>query len=151
MILYTMCNSCLQPYELLLQESDLHLVKQLVEDGTMHCSCPRLCGGKIFLGSDETVKQMSTDPRLKDAMKITGKQLYQAVNGMGLPDESPTNLESVVAMLIAHPIKSVGAEEVGGKVYLHELHLSNGVTVHLSSGHKGAQVLKLTKGKPNAS
>ena len=81
-------------------------------------------------------------------MAVTGRQLYQAVLGMGLPDEVPKSTEMVDSILRANRVVKVSVEEHEGKLYLHELHLENGSVVHLASGMKGAQVLKVTR-SPN--
>ncbi|TXH09041.1 MAG: hypothetical protein E6R04_09170 [Spirochaetes bacterium] len=79
-------------------------------------------------------------------MKVTGKQLYQAVNGLGLPDEIPTSVEVLEALLAGSEVVETTTEEFNKAVFLHEIKLKNGSTIHLGSGLKGAQVLKITKG-----
>ena len=49
MIILSLCNSCLQPYQLLIQPSDTELVKQIASQDGHLCPCPRLCGGQINL------------------------------------------------------------------------------------------------------
>lgn len=109
------------------------------------CPCPRLCGGSINLVLDPTIVAMSTDKRLRDPILLTGTELYQAVNGMGLPDEIPKDPIVVQSLLKSSAIAAVVVEEVNGKIYLHEMILDTGVTIHLGSGQRGAQIIKLTK------
>lgn len=86
---------------------------------------------------------------MKEPLHITGLQLYQAVNGLGLPDEIPKDSIIVESLLKANKLTGVAVEEVNGRTYLHELKFENGVTLHLGAGQRGAQVLKLTKARTN--
>lgn len=145
MIISALCNSCLQPFELRIEPAEVALVKQVAsEDGTT-CPCPKLCGGAINLVGDPTISAMAHDGRMREPSIITGKQLYQAIMGMGLPAEVPSSTEVVDAMFKANRVVKIDAESNNGKVYLHEIHFENGVVVHLAAGIKGAQVLRMTK------
>jgi hypothetical protein len=145
MIVNSLCNSCLQPFLLIIEPSEVHLIKEISDELGETCPCPRLCGGSINLVGDPVIKTMTTDRRMKEPMTVTGRQLYQAVLGMGLPDEVPKSMETVDSLLRANKIVKTLIEEHSGKLYLHELHLENGVVLHLASGLKGAQVLKVTR------
>lgn len=145
MILNTVCNSCLSSFQLLVEASDIELIKEISDEKGESCPCPRLCGGRIFLLKDPTVDLMSKDKRLKDPLHISGKELYKAVHGLGLPDEIPTESVVVESMLKSAAVTAVSVQEIHGKVYLHEIRLANGVTLHLGSGQYGAHVLKMTK------
>lgn len=79
-------------------------------------------------------------------MRVTGKQLYQAVNGLGLPDEIPSSVEVLEALLVGSDVVETITEEFNKAVFLHEIKLKNGSTIHLGAGLKGAQVLKITRG-----
>jgi hypothetical protein len=149
-IIRSLCQSCLQPFTITVQGSDAHLVRQLSEDG-LTAACPRLCGGRINLVGDPVIAQMSVDRRLKEPLSLTVTELYRAVNGMGLPDEVPKSFTVIKALFKANPLKAVDLEEVDGKFYLHELHLDDGVVVHLAAGSRGAQILKITKERDNGS
>ncbi len=145
MILNSLCNLCFQPYQILIEVSDISLIRQIaVEDGKL-APCPRLCGGFINMQGDETIEQMAKDPRLKNPMSLTGKELYKAVNGAGLPDEVPQSKETIEALLKANKVVSTKLEELNGKYYLHEMVLENGLTLHLAAGLRGAHVIKVTK------
>lgn len=146
MIVRSLCNSCFQPFQLLLQASDVDLVKQVADEEGRTCLCPRLCGGRINLMGDPVIADMAKDQRLREPIDLTGKQLYQAINGMGLPDEVPKHVLTVEAMLKSNKVVGTVMEEVNNRIYLHELVLSNGITIHLAAGQRGAQVLRLTKG-----
>ncbi len=149
MIIRTLCNSCLQPYEIILEASDLSLLKQISDAEGHTCPCPRLCGGSVLLAGDEVARAMTSDRRLKDPIRIGGKELYRAVLGAGLPDEIARDGKVVESLLKSTSIKEVVVEEVGSTIFLHEIHLSNGVIMHLTSGQRGAQVLKMTKERVN--
>lgn len=152
MMIYSLCNTCLQPFDLMVEVKDIELIKQVADESGNVCPCPRLCGGSINLVGDVTIDQMAKDPRFKDPIKLSGKELYQAVKGLGLPDEIPKSIEVVAAMLKANPVKDFDLSEVAGKLYLSELRLEGGVVLHLTSGPHGAQVLKMTKERrPNGS
>lgn len=145
MIVHTLCNSCLQPYRILIEAGDAHLIKQMqTEETGKLVPCPRLCGGNISLAYDGLIDEMSKDPRLKTPLNVTAKELYKAVNGAGLPDEIPLDVD-VVEMLFSYWKVDAKVEQVDGAIYIHELQLESGHTVHLAAGQRGAQVLKITK------
>ena len=72
-------------------------------------------------------------------------QLYQAVNGLGLADEVPKDMTVIDSVLKANKIVSIDLQEANGNYYLNELRLEGGIIVHLTSGARGARVLKITK------
>lgn len=146
MIIASLCNTCFQPFRINLQPEDVHLVKQIADDEMTVCSCPRLCGGKINLVS---MQEITSSKLLKEPMSITGRELYQAVNGAGLPDEIPKDELIVEALLKSSEVVGVYMETHQNRVYLHELRLKNGATIHLSSGSRGASVVKITKDAGN--
>lgn len=133
----------------MVEPTDVALVKQIASDDGTTCPCPALCGGSILLVPDDTVKAMSEDARLKSPTVLTGKQLYQAVMGLGLPEEIPSSPELVDAVFRANKVVSVDLEKIQEKIYLHEIRFDNGVVLHLASGSKGAQVLRVSKGTTN--
>jgi len=148
MIINSVCSTCLQPFKILIQVSDLELVKQISTNEGRTCPCPRLCGGEINLvGEPELIEGI----RLRDPMELTGLQLFQAVGGLGLADEIPKDTTVIESLFKACKVVSVDLEEVGGNFYLHEIRLEGGVVVHLSSGARGARVLKITKEAPHGS
>lgn len=133
----------------MVEPADVALVKQITsEDGTT-CPCPSLCGGSILLVPDDTVQALSEDARLKPPTVLTGKQLYQAVMGLGLPEEIPSSAELIDSIFRANKVVSVDLEKVQEKIYLHEIRFDNGVVLHLASGLKGAQVFRVSKGVKN--
>lgn len=144
MIVFSLCQKCLQPFELNIQPGDVHLIKQISTHEGMMAPCPRQCGGGINLVGDQVVDALAGD-HLKSIMKITGTELYQAVNGMGLPDEIPHEAGIVTSLLVANRVRAVVTEKANGKTYLHEIILDNGYTIHLAAGARGAHVLKVTK------
>ena len=146
MIINSVCSTCLQPFKILVQTSDLELVKQVSTNEGRTCPCPRLCGGEINLVGEP---QLLDGIRLRDPMELTGLQLFQAIGGLGLADEIPKDGTVIDALFKAYRIVSVQIEEIGGLCYLHELRLEGGVIVHLSSGARGARVLKITKEAQN--
>lgn len=146
MIVRSLCNTCLQRFELLLKPGDAPLLRQIAQESGKFCPCPRLCGGMINLQHDPAIEQLQEGPRLRDPMTLTGAQLYQAVNGAGLPDEIPKDEAVIDSLLRANHIVKCALEHVGDRIYLHELHLSNGSVIHLAAGGRGAQVLKVTRG-----
>lgn len=145
MIIQSLCNSCLQPFTIIVQADEARLVRGIVDPDGFTAPCPRKCGGKINIIGDPVIEEMAKDRRLRDPMTITGLELYQACFGMGLPDEIPKSAETVTALLLAHRIKSVDIESDANRFYLHEIRLDNGTIVHLSAGSKGAQILKITR------
>lgn len=146
MIIHSLCNSCLQPFELAISVSEVSLVKEITDEDGATCPCPRLCGGRINLVGDAVISEMAADRRLRDPIRVTGKQLYQAVNGLGLPDEIPSSKEVLEALLVGSDVVGTVTEEFNRVLFLHEIKLKNGFVIHLGAGLKGAQVLKITKG-----
>jgi hypothetical protein len=143
----SLCNLCLQVYEIHSEPSDAHLLKEVVNDD-LTCACPRLCGGYINILSSAATSTLATDPRLKAPMHLTAKELFRAVKGGGLPDEVPKS-EDVIALLFqASKVVDVRTQTLGNRVYLNEIHFENGQVLHLSSGLRGAEVLKITKRAP---
>ena len=147
MIVHSVCTTCFQPFNLLIQASDVELVKQISTNEGRSCPCPRLCGGEInLIGSPDL-----DGVQLRDPIELTGLQLYQAAGGMGLPDEVPKDLTVIDSLFKSYRVVSVEVEEVGGSFYMHEIRLEGGVVVHLASGGRGARILKITKEKTNGS
>lgn len=146
MIVRSLCNKCFQPYKILVQASDVELVKEVSTNEGRNCPCPRLCGGEINLVGDAAVQD---GVQLREPVELTGLMLYQSVNGLGLPDEIPKDREVLESLLKANRVSSVNIEEVGGSFYMHSIGLENGVTVFLSTGARGARVLKITKERTN--
>ena len=65
MIINSLCNSCLQPFRLIIEPADVSLVKEISDEAGETCPCPRMCGGSINLVGDPVIKTMSDDRRLK--------------------------------------------------------------------------------------
>ena len=144
MIINSLCNTCMQPFQVIVQSDEADLLRQLSqEDEGRMCKCPRLCGGKINLIGDPVIEAMAE--KLREPMTLTGKELYAAVLGAGLPDEIVKDPEVIRALLLADKVVDVDLEQIGGRVYLHELRLAGGVILHLAAGARGSQVLKVTK------
>lgn len=142
MILFTLCNSCLQPFQVTIRPEDKALVESLPDKDGL-APCPRQCGGKISF--DHEIQDFAKDKRLRKPLHVTGKELYQAVHGMGLPDEVTDDPDIIEALFKANRIASVKMEQAMGRLFMHEILLDNGMVVHLSAGAKGAQVLKVTR------
>jgi len=142
MILLSLCNSCFQAYEIILGAGDMELMKSLTQ-GDSTAACPRGCGGRINMAPNDTILAMAG--KFKEPLHLTGIELYQALGGMGLPDEVPKDPEVIAALLKANKVVAVSMETVGPRIYLHEITLENGMIIHLSSGARGASVLKVTK------
>lgn len=144
MITRSLCNTCLQVYEISSEPSDAHLLKELVTED-LTCLCPKLCGGTINILSSVAISTLATDPRLKEPMHLNAKELFRAVKGGGLPDEIPKSPEVVALLFKASNVVDVMTQVLGSRVYIYEIHFENGHILHLSSGLRGAEVLKITK------
>jgi hypothetical protein len=151
MMIHSFCNTCFQQYKLIIELSDIPLVKQISDEQGHTCPCPRLCGGTINLVGQPTIDEMFRGKQLKDPLQLTGKTLFKAVNGLGLPDEIPLEKNVVESLLLTLRVTDVFIEEVHGNFYLHEIKLSGGLTVHLTHGAKGAHLFKITKERKNVS
>jgi hypothetical protein len=144
MIIAALCNGCLQRYDLSMEPGDTDLMKTMMDD-SLTVACPRLCGGRINVVNSVGIMTMASTPGLKQPMSLTARELFRAVNGGGLPSEIVKDPVVIQALLKSSPVVEAVVEEVNGKVYLHELKLAVGTTIHLASGLRGAQVLKITK------
>jgi hypothetical protein len=144
MIVRSVCNSCLESYLITLMPGDMDLVKQIVDPTGRTAPCPRLCGGRINIVGEPTIADLHKKLK-KETIGLTGKQLYQAIHGAGLPDEIPKDLLVITSLLKAHKIVASEVELAYDRFYLHELTLENGVTLHFSGGPRGAQITKITK------
>ena len=144
MTFITVCNTCLQPIELRLDPDEVRLVKEMVaEDKTIQC--PRLCGGRILMTPSPELSKMVSDSRLRDPVVLTGKELYKALLGAGMPDEIPASPEAVEALLLANKVIGVEVVRDGKSIGITELRLANKTIIHLASGRIGAAVLKITR------
>jgi hypothetical protein len=141
--LTTLCNTCLQPFELQVSPDETHLMKEfLAEDMTM--PCPRLCGGRILFSTTASDLVKRGGP-LRDPIRLTGKEYFKAAHGGGMPDEVPASKEAVESLLIANHVLAMETEQVGRDVYIHEIRLSNKTIIHLTGGQRGAVVSKITR------
>lgn len=146
MTFLSVCNRCLQSYELTILQKDKELVSQL-EDATGFAKCPRHCGGFINLYPvTEFTALRDGNVLARDPMQLTAKELYGAVFGAGLPDEIPRHPELVESILKANKVVGVKLEQTDERsgIYLHEIVLENGLTIHLGGGI-GPRVVKITK------
>jgi hypothetical protein len=145
MIIRSVCNSCYQRYEIVCTTDvkvSTAMLAQLMDEAGMGV-CPRGCGGRINLTNDATIDAVGA--YLKEPLHLTVTQLFQAAGGMPLPDEIPPSHETVSSLLIANKIEQVTLEDYNGRLFVHELHLSNCCIIHLCAGGRGAQVLKVTR------
>lgn len=150
MIILSVCRTCLQPYEITVSLKEIPLLKQITDERGETCPCPRLCGGDINILPDMDITQLLGATKLREKMPLTGTELYRAVKGLGLADEVPKSPELVHALLTGRKTVSVELETVGSQVFLHEIRLEGGVTLHLAAGARGSQVLKITRGNNHA-
>lgn len=145
MIVRSLCNSCFQPYILLVQPSDVALVRDIADENGLTAPCPRLCGGRINLNGDQVIEAIQEGKKLAEPLTITGLELFKAVNGAGLPDEIAKDWDVLVSLFRSNKVVDVNIEEANGKFYLHEVKLERGITVHLGASPRGAIVVKVTK------
>ena len=143
MILLSTCNSCLTRFEILVEPKDIGLIKQVADASGNTAPCPRLCGGRINLTGNPILDTVA--PMMKEPLHLTATQYFQAVKGLGLPDEIPHDKDVITALLRAYAVVDTVLQEDNGKFYLHEIHLSNGIILHLGAGLRGAIVIKITK------
>jgi hypothetical protein len=148
-IIASLCNHCFQPFRLVVRPDEVSLLKQISDPDGLTCECPRKCGGRINLVGDDVLHAMAGDRRLREPVPLTGKELYKAVNGLGLPDEIPKSALLVEGLLTSKRVVGSHVEQVGEDFYLHELHFEGGAVMHLAAGARGAQVLKITEEKIN--
>jgi hypothetical protein len=141
-LLRSCCNSCFTSYEVKIEPEQRMLIAHLAGTDGM-ATCPRCGVGRLNLLNDDGISQFAD--KLKEPIHLTGEEFYQASHGMGLPDEIPGSPELVEALLKSSAVVGVSLEQVGTRIYLHELRLAGGSTIHLCAGGRGAQVLKVTR------
>jgi hypothetical protein len=76
---------------------------------------------------------------------------YKAVNGLGLPIQSVTSKEPIVAMLLAHKIVDVDITDAGDRCVINSISLDNGAVLHMAASGFGAAVFKVTRRNLDAS
>jgi hypothetical protein len=136
-----LCNSCFQRYVLTVRPQERGLLAGYEDKGLLDCA--RGCGGKVIFGQDAAA--MAEGAQLAPPLHVTATEYYKALGGMGLPDEVTDDPDLIEALFKAHRVDSVMLELAMGRIFIHEIRLENGMTVHLSAGAKGAQVLKVTR------
>jgi hypothetical protein len=141
-ILNTHCDKCFQAFEIDLNSTEVPMLQDLVDENKT-VSCPRGCGGRVPMSDDENAL------RGRHPIHLSGLSLYQALHGAGLPDEIPCDINVLAALLKANTVINVSVEEHNKKIYLHEIDMSDGSTIHLAAGLKGALVMKITKKVPD--
>lgn len=104
-------------------------------------SCPS-CGCQLVI---------RTSISNRSARRFTFQEFYSAVNGLGLPNETVTHKEPVIAMLLAHRVVAVEAREIDERCIIDSITLDNGVTFHMAASGYGAAVYKAIRRKPDAS
>lgn len=145
-MIFTVCDTCLQPYRLSIGDRESVLLEQIKESGVV--PCPRLCGGYLALDQTKMLGKAAAQKSLKDPLHLTVTELFQALHGHGLPDEIPKDELVVKALLEGSTPLNWVFERDGKNIYLHEIVLKD-VVVHLASGMRGAQILKITKKVPH--
>lgn len=78
---------------------------------------------------------------------LSPKEFLDYVNGLGLPDETVTHVEPVMAMLKSSPIEQVKAHERDERLIIQWVRLENGVTLHFAATGHGATIYKATRRK----
>lgn len=152
MIQKSLCTRCFQAYVITIEAGDKALYAQMQDDGSIIknlISCPRKCGGFITPLNSDDIRLKA--PVFAYALSLTVPELYKAVNGAGLPDEVPKDLDAINALLLVHRVNETMLEEVGRQFLLHGLKLSNGFTIHLGCSPKGPCIVKITKEAPDGS
>ena len=143
MLIHSLCDKCYQSFKLVLEPADLELVKQVSDAQGFSAPCPKLCGGRINLVGNPSWGGIRF--YAGDAMTVTGKEFYKAVMGGGLPQELPKSAGEIESILKSGKITDMLMEVYNDQVYLHELEIDKETIIHLCSGAKGAQILKITK------
>jgi len=146
MIIAALCNSCFSRFDIAVAPEDISLLKGMTDQHGLG-TCPRHCGGRINLRAptDEAMQALTQNPLLKEALRLSVQELFKAVKGGGLPDEIPKSYELAVALFKSEKVDTVFMEQDGKDIYLHEIRFANGSTIHLGSGKRGAQVVKITR------
>lgn len=120
------CGSvhCKTEFRLISEEGEERYGKLLLEEPPL---CPR-CGLAILSPSFH----FNTDFIVEG---VTAKDLWLAVNGMGMPEEREFDHVQIIEMLTQYPIIYVSASMRGkGRVVLNHVVLSNGKKLHFSDG-----------------
>lgn len=142
-LIRSVCNTCFQAYVLRISDSEKSLLSEILDASGESCPCPRNCGGSIPLQNSQEFTDMHAI--LREPLSITGTELYQAVNGLPLPDEVVKDLEVVKHLSRPENVKYITLSEHDGQVYVSDISLNDGMKLHLTAGPRGALLFKITK------
>lgn len=94
------------------------------------------------------VLETSIDVRtLKNLRDIEVQELFQALNGLGLPEEQDCSIDAVTKLLLEQHIAKVVGHHIAGtaRFCLERLELDNGQKMYFAAGSHGATVYRITK------
>lgn len=82
---------------------------------------------------------------------LNPQEAYQALHGMGLPEERHCNDKAVLLALVGRTVKSVETQDLGGanRTVLHSITLDNDCRIYVGSSPFGALVYRIAS-PPNA-
>lgn len=137
---YYHCNGCQFLAKVVGTWSEILDLTKFAENETYRSLyvCP-LCGQHQLIG-------LAHKPPGGAVQDLTFEEFSNAIKGLGLPEETVTHIEPVVAMLKSCRVVDVKATEVDNRCVLSQLTLSNGITLHLAASGNGAVVYKATRG-----
>jgi hypothetical protein len=104
--------------------------------------CPRSgCKGTMTL--TDTIA--STDLQNLEVHHLNPQEAFQALHGMGLPEERRCNESMVELTLVGQTIKSVELQNLNGsnRTILHSFTLDSGIRVYIGSSPFGALVYRM--------
>jgi hypothetical protein len=78
---------------------------------------------------------------------LTAEELFSALHGLGLPNETKTTAEEVTALFLKEKIVSIAVKDVPntGRCTLDSLTFANGTRLHLGASAQGAVAYRMVQ------
>lgn len=119
------------------RDEDIHHLENIIDVGLP--DCPR-CSGRLQIMFSEP-----DDLNITKLFRLTPKDLWSVINGLGSAEEQVKNREVVLQKLIGGRVSNVEADETpSGRCIIRSIELDSGVTLHFAVGYGEAVVYKIT-------
>lgn len=118
------CEGCRTDFRIVSEDGDAHHAELLIQQ-------PRLCP----LCQQQFITPCFVGRHQYEVHPITLKDLWLAVNGMGLPSEREFDSAEVIKLLTTHAVvRAEATMKRAGRVSIRQLTLDNGSSLHFGDG-----------------
>lgn len=134
LVRYYGCKKCGAQFIVPSIDPDIGLLKTRMR-------CPSSCGGTVRLRAETNIRMK------QPVQQVTALHLYQAVMGVGLPQERRCGPGDVTKVLVGSRIKAIDIVEAPDprRSIVNSITLEDGRVVYLASSTKGATVYRITE------